>query len=200
MLISTLIFLSSVSPAWGSRDPAAISRAILAIVKPSSIIYGHDGCEISPELVVAFNQWKASQKTFNMAEVVPLDLAPSNNSAYVFNRIADRGLTYLFRRPEFRQSPIGQTTTEVEQTMKQEVVFTSADHIQHKVNFIVLAFQAEARVEYSGLVRAALSYSASQAAVGLEVAEAVALNQDVVVSHSVRPENRLSEVSYRWTF
>ncbi len=200
LVLSLLIFMSSASPAWGSRNPAAISRAILAMVKPSQILYGHNGDQISPELVVAFNQWKAAQKTFNVVEVVPLDLAPSDNAHYVFHRIADRGLTYLFHRPEFRQSPLGQTTTEVEQAVKQEVILGSHDEVEHKLNFSLLAFQAEARVEYSAMIRAAFRYSASQAAIGFEVTESVAMNQDVVVSHLIKPENRLSEVSYRWTF
>lgn len=191
--------MSSASPAWGARAPAAINRAIVALAKPSRLLYGHDGTEISPALILAFNQWKAEQEKFDVASVVPMDLAPTDDANYVFHRIADRGLSYLFRRPEFRQTPLGETTTAVERNMKQEVAFTSKD-VNHKINLSVLAFQAEARLEYSGYLRAALRYSAPTAALGVEVTEPVAVNQDVVISHLANSENRLSEVTYRWTF
>lgn len=187
-----------------SRAPAAINRAALTVSAPSKVFYGDNGQELSPELIMSFNQIRATEKPINISEHIPMDMKPSNNSMEVFSQVADRSLTAFFNSQAVRESSIGQTATYVETKMKQEVVLGGSEDdpkaVQHKLNFNVQAFQATAQVQYTGLTNAALKYKIAENKMALEVFEKVADDQDFVVSHTVSRADQQSQVSYRWSF
>ncbi|MEZ0391907.1 MAG: hypothetical protein ACAH59_06810 [Pseudobdellovibrionaceae bacterium] len=195
-------FLSLTAANTKSRRPASINRAAQTVAAPSKIFYGENGTSISPELIANYNHVKASEKPIDISSIIPLDMKPTHDSAAVFSQVADQSLTTLFNSPELRESSIGQTATAVEQKMKQEVVIGSEDpeSTQHKLNFNVQAFQATAQVQYTGLTNAALKYKIAKNELAMEVFEKVASNQDVVLSHSISSADRVSEVSFRWSF
>lgn len=165
--------------------------------KPSSV-FGSN-IDIAPELLSSYNEAKSLDKPFDVAQVVPLDLRPSDDSNKIFSRVADQSLSSFFNSPAMRASPIGKTATEVEHKMKQDVVLIHGK-TEHKLSFQVQAFQGIARVDYSGLTHACLKYQASESSLGLEVSEKVSRGQDLVVSHITKPTDRLSSVSMRWNF
>jgi hypothetical protein len=184
------------------RRPASINRAALMVASPSRIFYGENGKSLSPELIANFNHIKASQAKFNMADVIPMNMQPSNDSTLVFTQVADRSLSSFFNSKEVRESSFGRTATEVEQKMKQEVILGGGDSksIQHKLNFNIQAFQTLAQIQYTGFTNAALRYNLTGKKLALEVFEKVAKNQDIILSQTMSSEDRLSEVSFRWTF
>jgi hypothetical protein len=187
----------SEAPRSSRRAPASINHAAIMMATPSKIFYGDDGTEISPELIANFNQVKASDKPVDMAELIPMDMQPSTSSSDVFAKVADKSMTTFWNSPSVRESSIGRTATDVEQTMKQEVVINGDDPtaIQHKFNFNVQAFQTLAQIQYTGLTNAALKYKIAENLLSLEVSE-----KFLVVSHSIGRDYRLSEVNMRWTF
>lgn len=182
-----------------SRTPAMINPAARAMAKPSRIFYGTDGQEISPELVAAFNVFKRDSEKIDTARMIPMNMIPSSNSAAVFAQIFDRSASYISTTERFRNSSFGKTALQVEQTMKQEVIVGNESGIEHKLNFNIQAMQTCAQVQYSGLMRAAVKYTVSSSTLGLEVAEKIFDNKDLVLSQSYGSE-RISEVSLRWNF
>lgn len=181
------------------RHPSSINRAALALSQPSRVFYGSDGEPISPELILLFHQMQSEQKPIDVAEYIPMTMQPSSDSTLVFSQIADRGFAAYFSRPEVRESFIGQQATQVEEKMKAEVLLPSAER-EHKLNFNLQAFQATARIEYTGFTKAAIQYRATQSQLGFELSEVVASGKELVVSHSVQSENRISELNLRWNF
>lgn len=188
---------SSATEVRESRAPSAINRAAVVMSKPSSV-FGSN-IDIAPELLSSYNEVKATEKPFDAAQVLPMDMRPTESSGEVFSRVADQSLSSFFNSPQMRASPIGQTATKVEHQLKQDVVL-GRGAIEHKVSFQVQAFQGIARVDYSGLTHACLKYQASESSLGLEVSEKIARGQDLVVSHVAKPADRLSSVSMRWNF
>lgn len=186
-----------------SRKPAAINRAALMVTSPSRIFYGENGTSLSPELIADFNRVRALDKPFDPSEVIPMDLQPTNNSAQVFSRVADKSMNTFMNSKTVRESAVGQAATTVEKKMKQEVVIGSGDDpqsVQHKLNFNVQAFQATAQVEYTGVTNAALKYKIDESKLALELFERLDKDQDLVVSHTLTPSDNLSQVSFRWNF
>jgi hypothetical protein len=185
-----------------SRTPAAINRAALTVSTPSKVFYGENGQALSPDLIMNFNHMRATEKPFNIAEHIPLDMKPSNSTMEVFSQVADRSLSTFFNSPSVRESSLGKAATTVEQKMNQEVAFGGTDpkSIQHRLNFNVQAFQALAQVQYTGLTNAALKYKLTENKMALEVFEKVATNQDFVMSHTMSSSDQVSEVSFRWSF
>jgi hypothetical protein len=180
------------------RKPASINRAVLTIVRPSKV-FGLEGEFISPELIDTYNHIHAQQKPFDIGQIVPMDMQPSDNSNLIFSKIADRSVSVFMNSSEVRSTPFGKTTTSVEQKLKQDVTIEQGD-IKHKIAFSIQAFQATARVDYTGYINATLKYQANEASTGLEVFETVSKGKDLVVSHTTKPDDRVSTVSMRWNF
>ncbi len=185
-----------------SRAPASINHAAIMVATPSKIFYGEDGTSISPELIANFNQVKANDKPLDVVLFIPLDMQPTNDAASVMAQVADRSMTSLLNSESVRQSTVGQAATTVEQKMKQEVVIGGSDpqSVQHKFNFNVQAFQALAQVQYTGYTNAAIKYKIAESKVAIEMFKRFYGNRDLVFSHTMGRENRISEVSVRWTF
>ena len=172
------------------------------VSKPSKIFYGDDGEPISPELIANFNQVKASEKPWDPQEMIPIDMQPTNSASQVAAQVADRTATTLWNSPTIRESSIGHAATTVEETLKQEVVLGDSrpQSIQHKFNFNVQAFQTLAQIQYSGFTNAAIRYKITESKFAFELFEKITGNKDLVVSHTIGREDRLSAMSVRWTF
>lgn len=184
------------------RRPSSINRAAMMMAAPSKVFYGENGKALSPDLIANFYQFKATEKPMNMAEIIPMDMQPTDDSNQVLSRVADRTLTTFFNSKAVRESSLGRTATEVEKKMKQEVVLGGhgPKSIQHKLNFSLQAFQALAEVDYSGFTNAALKYKIAENKLAFEVFEKLSGNRDLVLSHTVARVDQVSEVSMRWTF
>jgi len=185
-----------------TRAPASINRAAIMVSTPSKIFYGDDGQSISPELIANFNQVKFNDKPLDIVLIIPLDMQPTNDSSVVMAQVADRSMTSFLNSESVRQSSVGQAATTVEQKMKQEVIIGGDDpkSVQHKFNFNVQAFQALAQVQYSGVTNAAIKYKIAESKVAVEMFEKLPGDRDLVFSHTMGREDRLSELSVRWTF
>lgn len=184
------------------RTPASINRAVSAIATPSRIFYGHDGDAISPDLIATFNAIRAQEEKIDASKFIPLDLVPSKDSSMVFSRMADKSMQTMFNSVEFRQSSIGTATIAVQESLKTEVSVkkTKPSAVEHRIKFDVQAFQTLAQVRYSGVTNAALKYFAATEKLSLEVAEKISTNNDLILSHSIEPSNRISQVVVQWNF
>jgi hypothetical protein len=185
-----------------SRTPASINRAAIMVSTPSKIFYGEDGTSISPELIANFNHIKTADKPWDASSIIPIDMVAPNDQNLLFAQVADRSMNSFLNSEAVRGSTVGQAATTVEQKMKQEVVFggESSASIQHKLNFNVQAFQALAQVQYTGYTNAAIKYKIASAQLDVEVFEKFSGNRDLVFSHTITKENRISGMSMRWNF
>lgn len=183
-----------------SRNPSAINRAVLAITEPSPIFYGQDGKSLSPQLIATYNQVKAEEKLFDMSQIVPLDLPPTDDGHIVFSRIADQSVSSFFNSPEIKQSQFGKTAVEVESKLNQNVNIGNSGSIQHKLNLNFQAFQSSAVVQYVGFTNVSLKYKALEHKVGFEVSENIGFNKKFSVNHSVNPEQYLSTMNFHWSY
>jgi hypothetical protein len=184
------------------RAPSSIAPAVIALTQPSKVFYGQDGAEISPDLIANYNAVKASEKPLNMCDYVPTDMTATASSGQVFSRIADKTASTIFSSDAFRAMPIGSAATSVEKSMKTDVVLggDAPDEIQHKFNFNLEAFQALAKVQYSGIANAAIMYYALQSKLSFEVSEKIFGSKDLVFNQDFSHVDTLSRVSFRWGF
>jgi hypothetical protein len=199
-LVLPIVAQASIPPLELCREPASINRAVVMISTPSKVFYGQNGKSLSPELIATFNQIKASEKPLDLAQLIPLDMIPSDNSSQVFSQVADRSMTNFLNSPEVRATSFGRTATSVENSMKKEIVLGSAQSVQHKFNFNVQAFQTVAQVQYTGVTNAAVKYKISESKLAVEIFEKIKGGKDIVLSHISSPVDRISQLSLRWNF
>jgi hypothetical protein len=206
VLTALAVALAS-NPVWASydfeknRSPASINRGVQALATPSKLLYNGETL-ISADLIENYRRVQAERRGYDVDDFIPTNLQPSDDSSYVMAAIADKSLNTVFNRPEIRESALGRAATRVEKSLNKEVVVggNSQNDIEHRFNFQLQAFQSQAQLRYDGITHAALSYQARSAVTSFEVFEKILRSKEVVVSHELRPDQRVSQVSLRWSW
>ncbi|MCE3009899.1 MAG: hypothetical protein LW875_04730 [Proteobacteria bacterium] len=200
LIIIAIHVLSCWALAQSLREPAAIHRGVMALVKPSQIFYGQDGEGISPDLVANFNQF-AKVNPLDASQYIPVSLRPEMGTREVMSKIADRSMSTWFQSDQVQNSFLGRTANNVEETVRSEVQLGGHDEkTHHKLNFELKAFQSQAMVKYTGFANASLTYQLINSSVGLEVSEKVSQEVQMIFSHVAKSGSKISAVSWRWEF
>lgn len=136
--------------------------------------------------------------------IIPTDLDP-NNPQGDLHRIANNAMKNAIESDGIKNSGIGRTAASVQQSMQTGASFggDSADPsaVHHEIKVAGDPFQQQARINYSGLTHAQLSYHASESKMDFEVREAVrAISTDLVFNHTDIPGDRRDLVSLRWNW
>ena len=138
----------------------------------------------------------------DVAKVIPLDFKQGESQSTVLTRIADRGFSLWFNSAAIKSSSLGRMAENAQEKLKTDVVVpANSDHsVSHKFSFRVEAFQALAKLEYTGWLNASVLYDAKAAASGVFFKDKVFSDKDLVVSHTANREQDLSMVALAWSW
>jgi hypothetical protein len=138
----------------------------------------------------------------DVAKVVPLDLREGDSEGTCLTRIADRGVSLWFNSTLMKDSSLGRIARETQEKLKADVVVPASGPlgVSHRFSFKIEAFQALAKLEYSGWLKAAVNYDARAAATDILFREKVFANKDLVVSHKASKEQAFSMIGLAWTW
>ncbi|MEN0057234.1 MAG: hypothetical protein AAGB31_00240 [Bdellovibrio sp.] len=138
----------------------------------------------------------------DVAKVVPLDLRQGDSEGTVMTRIADRGFSLWFNSSAVKQSTLGRIAENTQEKLKTDVVVPAGtpEGVSHKFSFRVEAFQALAKMEYSGWLRAAINYDAKASVTDIFFKEKVFSDKDLTVSHKADKEQGLSMIGLAWSW
>ncbi|WII72241.1 hypothetical protein QJS83_17395 [Bdellovibrio sp. 22V] len=138
----------------------------------------------------------------DVAKVIPLDIKEGDSTGQVMNRIADRSFNLWFNSSAVKSSAIGRLAEETQEKLKTDVVVpaSTAKGISHKFSFRIEAFQALAKIEYTGWLKAAVNYDAKSSETNIFFKEKVLENKDLIVSHKADKTQGLSMVGLAWSF
>lgn len=138
----------------------------------------------------------------DVAKFIPLDIKSHESTSSIMTRIADRGFNMWFNSPIVKNSLLGRAVEETQEKLKTDVVVPAATPrgISHKFSFRVEAFQALAKIEYTGWVKAAVNYDAKASVTDIQLKDKVLNNKDLVVSHKADKEQGLSMIGLAWSW
>lgn len=138
----------------------------------------------------------------DVAKVVPLDIKKEDSTSSVLSRIADRGFNLWFNSAFIKNSALGRVVQETQEKLKTDVVVpaSNSEGVSHKFSFRIEAFQALAKMEYSGWLNAAINYDAKDAETDIQLKEKVLDNKDLIVSHKANKEQGLSMIGLAWSW
>jgi hypothetical protein len=136
----------------------------------------------------------------DVSKIIPTDMQATGDSGAVANRIADRGLNYWFNSPAMKESTLGRVAQETQEKLHTDVIVEGggAEKIQHKFSFRVEAFQALAKFEYTGWLKAAIDYDARASQTNILFSEKVFSNKELTLTHKTK--EALSMVGLGWNF
>jgi hypothetical protein len=193
LIVCTLSALSSISTASvysGKIRPMEFNP------RPDDYSRGLDASLIHP--IESANGIKYA----DVQKMIPTDLDPNNQSS-VGQRIFDTSLKSAIDSDVFRKSSVGQTATNVEKSMQANISVSSREpnSIKHEFKLAADPMQAQARINYSGVTNAQLSYHATESKMDFEWREPVAMiSTDVVYNHVNTPSDRKDLMSLRWSW
>jgi hypothetical protein len=138
----------------------------------------------------------------DVANVIPTDLDPSDQNG-IGRRILNNTVTRAINSDSIRNSSLGRTAVSVQNSMQGGVSVgtRSPNSVQHEFRIAADPMQALARINYSGLTNAQLSYRATESKMDFEWREPVAaIDTDIVFNHVNAPGERRELMSLRWAW
>lgn len=138
----------------------------------------------------------------DVAKIIPTDIKQDESTSSVMSRIADRTFNLWFNSSTIKNSAVGRIAEKTQEKLKTDVVVKGAksEDTTHKFSFRIEAFQALAKLEYSGWMKAVVNYDAKDAQTNVEVKEKVFHNKDLVLSHKKNSEQGLSMIGLAWSW
>ena len=178
-MVSFLLILSGCIPCWARVDLKTTKRLIVPVDN------------VTPTITSA-----------DVAKVIPLDIKQTDSTGVVMNRIADRGFNLWFNSSFMKDTALVRLAETAQEKLKTDVVVpgASSDEISHKFTFRIEAFQALAKLEYTGWLSAAIDYDARAGATNVLCKEKIFDNKDLFLSHRATNHNALSMVGLAWNW
>lgn len=141
-------------------------------------------------------------KSDDIARMIPRDLTPSSDGLQVAARILDHSVSNFLNSEAVRNSQIGRTALEVEQTMDGNIAIggDEPDSIKHSFKFKMRASQTKAKIEYTGLTNAELSYQIAQERFNFEIHENIGERSQLVFNHMTSSDDQVDTLSLRWVW
>ncbi len=138
----------------------------------------------------------------DVGEIIPTDVDSTQSTGSMMSRIADRSFQYWYNNSGFKDSAVGRVAESTQEKLKTDVVVpsSSASGVTHKFSFKIEAFQALAKMEYTGWIKAMIDYNARAAQTDFSVSEKLFKDKDLVVSHSLSAREGMSSMGLRWSF
>lgn len=139
-------------------------------------------------------------KYSDVQKIIPTDLDP-NNQGGVGRRILDNSLKNALNSDALKNSSLGRTAASVQESMQTNVSMGSreSNSVHHEFQFAADPVQVRARIHYSGLTDANLSYHAGESKTDFEMREPVRMiATDIVYNHTDVPGDRRDLMSLRW--
>ncbi|WP_415062370.1 hypothetical protein [Bdellovibrio sp.] len=175
---------------------------VLFLVTCSGVCWGKVDLKSTKRLIIPVDQVTPKITQADVAQVVPMDFKEGDSQNTVFSRIADRGFSLWFNSSFMKESALGRFAEEAQEKLKTDVVVpaSTTKGVSHKFSFRIEAFQALAKMEYTGWLRAAINYDAKASATDILFKEKVFANKDLIVSHRANKDQDLSMIGLAWSW
>lgn len=153
-------------------------------------------------LVIPVDNYTPKLTSADVAKVIPTDMKTDESTSSIMTRIADRTFNLWFSSSAMKDSTLVKIAEKTQETLKTDVVVAgkNPEEVSHKFSFRVEAFQALAKLEYSGWTKCAVNYDAKASQTNVELKEKVFNNKDLVLSHKKNPDEGLSMIGLAWTW
>jgi hypothetical protein len=137
----------------------------------------------------------------DVEQVIPCDASVKGTSTTnMMGRIADRSFNYWFNSPMMKSSMLVRAVEDTQEKLKTDVVVPahSSEGTTHKFSFRIEAFQALAKMEYTGWMRAAINYDAKASSTDISLKEKVFTDKEFIISHQAKKDQDLSMIGLAW--
>lgn len=135
-------------------------------------------------------------------KIIPINIEPTRDGSLLFRKIVDHSLNNWLNDPAVKNSAMGRTAHNVQDTMKADMSIRSSEPngVDHRFRLTYLAFQNIAKLDYSGYLNASMRYSPLFQKTEFEILKQLEQNKELVIDRSFDPIESSSHVSLRWRY
>lgn len=140
--------------------------------------------------------------TKDVALFIPTDLKPTKDSSLVANKIADRSISYLMNNSAMKDASLMKSATSLQEKMKADVEIPSSgpEGVTHRFTMKYEIFQALAKFEYVGWLKAALNYDAKASCTDITIQEKIFNNKNLYLKQKVSSVESQSSLGISWAW
>lgn len=169
----------------GMKSVVYILVAILIVPQSAFAIVPAEQKTIAPEDVPAVATTESSITQQDVAQVIPLNMAPTTDMALVAKQVMDKSVKSIVNSDLVKNNPVAQAAANLENTLNTDVAVGGNEpgEIAHKFNVALMAFQTAAKFNYSGFFKASATYKALEKNVLLTVSEDLSQTTRIQFNH-----------------
>lgn len=154
-------------------------------------------------LIIPNYQMEAIFDQNDMMEIVPISYVQAEkDSQKVVNHIADNGIKFILKKSELQYSPIVRTADKISQKLQTDIVVAgkTENSVEHKFSFKLEAFQALAKIEYTGWIKAFMTYNAAEAQTDFTLNELIFEDKEMFLKITGNQKESTSSLGVGWSW
>lgn len=133
-----------------------------------------------------------------VSKIIPSNVGASRTGGSILSEMAENVLSYWWTNTPLRNSKFGQAADAVEKKARLQTEVMDENHIRHSFDIKILALQAMAKVEYTGLLNAAIKYFPGSSQSEAEISRSVGINKKVTLTQTLSNEETKSRLSFNY--
>ena len=137
----------------------------------------------------------------DFAKIVPASaFVPGSSESAVMTKVADITVNYLMNNSALKQTAVMRFADKTKEKLKTDIVVPSADGVgpNHKFTFKLEAFQALAKMEYTGWLKAAVNYDAKSSVTAISIQDKLFVDKLLSVRHVSSKDQTFSMIGLAW--
>lgn len=129
--------------------------------------------------------------------IQPKSVDKNETGNQVLSKMIDRSLSYWWATTPLRKTSLGRAAETIEEKAQIKAELQDSNNVKHRFDFKVMLSQALAKIEYSGWIKAAISYDAKSSIAEAQIIQNIDHSKDIVLSHLMGSDENLSRLSLR---
>lgn len=132
--------------------------------------------------------------------VPPSSFVPGSSEIAVMTKVADITVNYLMNNSALKQTAVMRFADETKERLNTDILVSSADGtgLNHKFTFKLEAFQALAKMEYTGWLKAAVNYDVRSAVTAISIQDKLFVDKILSVRHESSKDQKISMIGLAW--
>ncbi len=139
----------------------------------------------------------------DIQKIIPTNLDSSLSAETIAGRIVDQSLKAALASEALKKSSLGHTVGSVQKSLQTNVTVANREpnSIKHEFKIAMEPAQSQARLRYSGIGNASLTYRALESKTDFEMREPIHfISTDIVYNHIDTPSEKRDTMSLHWAW
>jgi hypothetical protein len=173
----------------------------LSIVLGTSLCFAEIDIESTQPILIPVDSTAPRNIAADFAKFVPpTAFIPGSSEAVVMTKVADITVNYLMNNSALKQTAVMRFADKTKEKLKADIFVPALDGKgpNHKFSFKLEAFQALAKMEYTGWLKAAVNYDVKSSMTAISIQEKLFVDKVLSLKHESSKDQKFSMIGLAW--